>query len=385
MGFPNNTAAITATGGQYLRTDFAGNAEAEKVQDFLNNLHPAVATAHALFRQEMNDSVKPTVLMDDSPINRATTAASSLTTEAKAAGDAATFVARGAPTRMFNRMQTYHEGVAASRESQRIRLYGIEDSMDRGIDRSLISTMDHFERAFHFGQGTENTGGAPPKPRTHGLMSWAAWTGLEKRHGVASPAQVSDNMQDIPAKYWTSFYNAQGTILDRAMLYDQIFSVPWQIGHQVDGSFVLCGDKPMRLFAEMPHMPGRGSLNEREISARDQALIDIITMIETPAYGTFYLVPDRLMAIPSVQLDYTNTGLAVGTVGTIAAAIGQFNLDTSLLSIMASEFSIQVIDHIHYKQLATDGDYSAGMIGGEKLLQCEHLFGIAGAARVTAA
>lgn len=386
MTFPTNP---TDTGTMFLRSDFSGNAEAEKIQDWLNNMHPAVAIAHATFASEMEDSAQPTALMDDWPIDRTSTAISSIATSAKAAGAVATFSAadRVAPQRLFTKIATFHHGIAASRESQRVRYYGIDNPMDRGISRALVGTMDLFERMFLAGQGTAGTG-TTPKPISHGVISWAAWTGVENRHGTnPALATVGDGLQDIPRKYWTSFYNARGTPLNRDMYYAQVLDPGWQIGHQTDGAMIWAGPKPMKLFSEFNQLPGRGSLNEREIPARDEMLADIISVIKMPSYGTNYLVPNRLMGVPNITLDYSNDSGVGPQAGTVTDASGnsQFKLDSTILSIMPNEFSIQVIDHINYRELASDGDYSAGMVVGQKGLKCQHLFGIIGAGGVVAA
>ncbi len=372
---------MAAPANTTLRSTFTGTVEAESINDWLTHMHPATAPAHAMFRQEQADSAKPVALMDDWPIDRTTSAASSLLTEAKAEAASASVSTASTPSQLFTRMQTFHEGVAASRTSQRVKLYGIEDPMDRSVDRALIKVMDHFERAFHYGIGIESA-----NPRTHGLITWAAATGLERRHGT-NPALtvVGDGLQAVLSKYWSSMYNAQGATLTRDMFYDQILSIPYNIGFQVDGAFVLSPPGMMKLFSDMPHVPGRGAINEREIPARDQALMDIITIIQTPAYGEIYLVPDRLLGVPGITIGYQNTaGGFTGGVGTVTGTVGDVIVDKTILAVMPSEFSIKYLDNISYKELSTDGDYAVGMVVAEKCLAADHLFGICGATRVAA-
>lgn len=386
MGFPTNP---TDTGQMYLRSDFSGNAEAEKVSDFLNNMHPAVALAHATFESRMQDSVNPNVLMDDWPIDRTSSAISNMASAARAAGAAASYSAtsRVAPQRLLSKLATHSEAIAASRESQRVRYYGIDNPMDRGISRALIQVLDRNEWMFLAGQATAGTG-TTPKPVSHGIISLAAWTGLELRHGTnPALATVGDGIQDIPRKYWTSFYNAQGTPLSRDMFYDQVLSPGWQLGHQTDGAMIWGGPKPMKLFSDMNLIPGRGAINERSIPARDEAMIDVVSVVKVPSFGTMYLVTNRMMGVPNITLDYTNDVGVGPQAGTIldASGNGTFKLDSTILSIMPSELNIEVIDHIHYRELASDGDYSAGMVISQKGLSSQHLFGVIGAGGVVAA
>jgi len=393
---------MTAPSNQYLRTGSASvggfansgaGAEAESVHDMLNNMHPAVAVMHAIFDQPMTDSVKPTEMIDYHDIDRSASA-TTLTNFALQAGQATTVAAAKYPDRLFTRLQTFHEGLAVSRESQQIKLYGVTDAADYGLDNLLVRHMDIWERILHFSQGTEDLTGAAgtpagPKPRTQGLISWAAWTGLERRHATSAvPTVVGDGLQGIKKTYWTSFYNAGGTPLSRDLLYNQIIGPAWTLGHDSDGAMLMCGPKMMNSFADFNFVPGRGVINEREIPARDQAIEDIVTVITTPANGTLFLVPDRYLGIEGASIVYDNTTFARPTTeaasdnlrGTISAANnGTVYVDETILSVMPSKFKIQTMQGLSYKPLSTDGDYALGMLVAQKGLSCQNLFGICGA------
>src|SRR5689334_4799880 len=370
---------------QYLRTGFVGNAEAESVQDALNNLHPAVAPFHAVWGQEAIDSVAPIKLMADYPIDRSATAS---TTVALPAGQDATIAAaRGIPTRFFTRTQTISDGVAASRQSQQIRLYGIEDPLNHGIDQSLMFQMDNWERQFHFGLGTEDIGGVSgtppgPAPRTHGMMGWLQ-TGLELRNGT-NPAldPVGDGIQAIPRKYWPSFWDAGGTALSKSLYYDQILGPARRRGHITDGSLQFMSDRLMGLVADFGFVMGKGVVNERMIPARDQHLEDIIVTLQTPAYGTVYMVWDSIMSIEGPTTTINNTGGGfVGGAGTVNRSVPW---NETLFSVMPDYYDIGVIQPIDWKDLPSAGDYAVGMTIAEKCFRCAHLFGGAGATNLLA-
>ena len=377
---------MTASANQYLRVGSASAAalgpvgsavEAESVQDMLNNMHPAVAVLHAMFEQPGTDSVKPSAVIDYHDIDR-TTAATTLTNYALQAGQDTTVRAPKYPDRLFTRLQTFHEGIQASREAQQIRLYGVTDAFDYGVDNVLVAHVDIWERILHFEQGTENAGGtsgtpAGPIPRTHGLFSWCAWTGLESRHGSGVPTVVGDGLQDVKKRYWTSMFDASGSAFNRDLFYGQIIGPAWRRGHDSDGAMVLCGDQLMTAFADFNFVPGRGVINERTIPARDQAIEDIVAVITTPANGTMFLVPDRFMSIEGASLTYNNTGFS--SAGTVNKTIF---VDETILSVMPSKFSIPTLQGISYEEKASLGDYAFGMLVAQKGLLCQHLFGVMG-------
>ncbi len=384
---------------QYLRVKsasaggFAGaGVEVRDVQDYLNNMHPAVAVLHAMFDQPACSSVKPTENIDYHDIDRSTTAASGVDSLALGPGQSTTVRNAKYPAQLFTRLQTYHEGVATARESQQIMLYGVSDAHDYGIDNLLVRHVDIWERILHFGKGTEDTagvGGTPanPVPKTQGLLSWAAWTGLERRHGTnGSIVSVGDGMNRIGRTYWTSFYDANGTPMSRDLFYNQIIGPAWDLGQDTDGAFVLCGPKLMNTFADFNFVPGRGVINERNIDARDHRIEDIIQVIQTPANGLLYLTPDRFLGIQGAQRTYDNTGFALGSGASITAADnyrGTINktiyTDETVLTVMPSKFYIPTMLGISYKDLSTDGDYQLGMLVAQKGLACKHTFGVSGA------
>lgn len=389
---------MTAPSNQYLTTSGTGNTpgaetggfrgagiEVPSIQDMLNNMHPAVAVLHAMFEQPAADSVKPQAVIDYHDIDRTTTI-TNLSSYAMQAGQATMVRAPKYPSRLFTRLQTFHEGVAASRESQQVKLYGVTDSLDYGIDNLLVAHMDIWERILHFSQGTEDNpessgaayGGTPvgPKPRTQGLVAWAAATGLERRHGTA-PTVVGDGLQAVAKTYWTSFYDAAGTPLDRDLFYNSILGPAWSLGHDTDGCMILSGQKLMNVFAGFNFVPGRGVINERSIPARDAALMDIVTTITTPANGTVFLVPDRFLSVEGASMTFNNTAVGyVGGTGTINKTI---YMDETLLSVIPSKFEIPTMQGLSYKELSTDGDYALGMLVAQKGLLCKNLFGVAGA------
>lgn len=360
---------------------FAGaGLEIRDVQPYLNNMHPAVATLHAIFEQPACNSVKPTENIDYHDIDRSTTAAT-LTGLALGPGQPTTVRATKYPAQLFTRLQTFHEGVSTARETQQIGLYGVDDAHDYGIDNLLVRHMDIWERILHFSKGTEDTagtGGEPdnPVPTTQGLLSWAAWTGLERRHGLGVITTVGDGLQAIAKTYWTSFYDAGGSPLTRDLLYGQILGPAWDLGHDTEGVMALVGPKLMNSFADFNFVPGRGVINERQIGARDHRIEDIVQVIQTPANGAIYLTPDRYLGIAGASVSYDNTGAHVGGAGNITKSV---YVDETILTVMPSKFSIPTMLGISYRDLAVDGDYILGMLVAQKGLSCKHPFGIAGA------
>jgi hypothetical protein len=357
--------------------------EVRDVQDMLNNMHPAVATLHAMFEQPSCDSVKPTENIDYYDIDRSTTAAAT-STFALGAGQSTTLRASKYPSQLFTRLQTYHEAVSASRESQQIRLYGIDNAMDYGIEQLLVRHMDIWERILHFSKGTEDatgTTGEPdnPVPQTQGLFAWAGWTGLELRHGAGVITTVGDGLQAIAKTYWTSFLDAAGTPLSRDLLYGQILGPAWERGHDTDGCFLLCSPKMMNAFADFNFVPGRGVVNERTIGARDKRIEDIITVISTPANGEIFLTPDRYMGITGANVTFDNSALGTAGGGNGSMTARTVYVDETILTVMPSKFKIPTMLGLSYRDLPSDGDYSVGMLVAQKGLSCKNLLGIAGA------
>lgn len=390
MTAPSNQYLVTTGNGGSPESETGGfrgaGLEVPDIQDMLNNMHPAVAVLHAMFEQPACTSLKPQAPIDYHDIDRTTTV-TSVNSYAMQAGQATSVAAAKYPSKLFTRLQTYHEGVSSSREAQQVKLYGVTDSLDYGIDNLLVKHVDIWERILHFSTGTEDNpeggggsyGGTPdgPKPRTQGLLAWAAWTGLERRHGSGVPTTVGDGLQAIAKTYWTSFYDAGGTPLSRDLFYNSILGPAWALGHDTDGAMVMCGQKLMNAFADFNFVPGRGVINERSVPARDQALIDIVSVITTPANGTIFLVPNRFLSVEGASMTFNSTGGSfIGGTGTINKTV---YTDETLLSIIPSKFEIPTMQGLSYKELSTDGDYALGMLVAQKGLMCKNLFGIAGA------
>ena len=365
-----------------------------QVSEQIANLHPSVAVVRSLLGSENITTDDPQWPVDKYVLNRTLTTVSG---RMKAEGvDADTVTATGMiPTKLRNQTRILHAALKVSRTARQVRYHGITDTLDYAIDQLIHTIVNDSEMLFHWGLGTKIDGStaADDIPGLLGLVPWAAWTGLERRHGsqttTSSVTLPFATQTDVSSDYYSSFWDAGGVSLSRENLYGEILDPWWNIGGEVEGSFCLLGNKLMNLVADM-HMSSKGQVNERVLPARDKALVDCIMTIQTPGMGEFYLMVDRYLSIPGESVTIDNkpvltSGVAAAGTGTItSSSVGAatLNNDSTMLFVMPDLIKIGTLSPIAYSPLATDGDYVKGMVVSEETLIPSHPMAVAGASNL---
>lgn len=211
--------------------------------------------------------------------------------EAKQEGAVASDAAEIYPARLRSVMQINWESATVSGTDRASLHAGIDEPYEYRAYKTLTRVVQQAEKAMLFGVGTL------PNPTlnvraTQGLLTWAAMTGLQRFSAdftaVDPTASVTDKTGNvIPKAYFSTFFNAQGTNLDRSILTHSILGNAVANGFIADGAVGMASYKVKGLFTEMG-LTANGPINERKIDAQDRMFIDVVDAYQTVA-GTVYI------------------------------------------------------------------------------------------------
>jgi hypothetical protein len=267
---------------------------------------------------------------------------------------------------------------------------GMTDVFDYRAHQKFVKLLNNIENVLMYGTGspmTSGNAGTTDERRTQGLISWAAYTGVERMHGVSSPASMSDPYGvSIPSDYWSVFYNAAGANLSRQMLYNKILATYARAGGHPDGLLFHVGFKLKNLIADFGVRPDGADVNTRMIQASEQGTIDTIDWIRTPQ-GIVGFRNNRYLDIEgsTYTIDNTNSGpytpgnpATAGTVSITAQA------DETMIGFEPGQVAIGWYRAPQYQMVPTAGDYINFACVAEYALMVRHPLAVCGGCNLLA-
>lgn len=266
---------------------------------------------------------------------------------------------------------------------------GMTDVFDYRAHQKFVKLLNNIENVLMYGTGSPLTSGdtSPDERRTQGLISWSAWTGVERMHGVSSPTSMSDPYGvSIPSDYWSVFYNAAGANLSRQMLYNKILASFARAGGHPDGLLFHVGFKLKNLIADFGVRPDGTDVNTRMIQSSEQGTIDTIDWIKTPQ-GIVGFRNNRYLDIENktFTIDNTNSGpytpgnpATAGTVSITAQA------DETMIGFEPGQVAIGWYRAPQYQMVPTNGDFINFACVAEYALMVRHPLAVVGGCNLLA-
>ena len=343
-------AYVTNTGGSAKEVLIR-----EQLEDWVSIMDPTDAPLHSVLTPHPVQTRVVEYGVDNFGINYE---ASTITTEARAEGAAASDATETYPTRLRSVMQINWESATVSGTDRASLHAGIDEPYEYRAYKSLTRVVQQAEKAMLFGTGSvANPSTAPGvggKRETQGLVSWAAMSGLQRAD--ANVTSIEDNTGNIiPKAYFSTFFNAQGTNLDRSILTHSILGSAVANGFIADGAVGMASYKVKGLFTEMG-LTANGPINERKIDAQDRMFIDVVDAYQTVA-GTVYINWNRWF-----DRAYATTITPTTITGGTGATGVSVPWNESLVFMMPKYIRRGVFRGAYMRPLAADGDRDQFMV-----------------------
>lgn len=323
----------------------------EQLEDWVSIMDPTDAPLHSVLTPHPVQSRFVEYGVDTFGVNYT----SAPLGEAKAEGTAPTSETEIYPTRLRSVMQINWESATVSGTDRASLHAGIDEPYEYRAYKTLTRVIQQAEKAMLFGVGTLPNPAANVRA-TQGLLSWAATSGLQRfASDISSITSITDVTGNVmPKAYFSTFFNAQGTNLDRSILTHSILGNAVSNGFIADGAVGMASYKIKGLFTEMG-LTANGPINERKIDAQDRMFIDVVDAYQTVA-GTVYINWNRWFdRSGSTTISATVTG------GTgVASASVPWN--ESLVFMMPKYVRRGVFRGAYMRPLAADGDRDQFMV-----------------------
>lgn len=325
----------------------------EQLEDWVSIMDPTDAPLHSVLTPHPVQTRVVEYGVDNFGISYTTAP----TSEARSEGAAATLLEPEIyPTRLRSVMQINWESATVSGTDRASLHAGIEEPYEYRAYKSLTRVVQQAEKAMLFGVGTLANPGSGNKRETQGLLAWAANTGLQRfASDISSITSITDDTGNvIPKDYFSTFFNAQGTNLDRSILTHSILGTAVGNGFIADGAVGMASYKIKGLFTEMG-LTANGPINERKIDAQDRMFIDVVDAYQTVA-GTVYINWNRWF---DRQQSTTINPTVTGGTGAGSVSVPWYE---SLVFMMPKYIRRGVFRGAYMRPLAADGDRDQFMV-----------------------
>jgi len=325
----------------------------EQLEDWVSIMDPTDAPLHSVLTPHPVRTRVVEYGVDTFGVNY--TAAPS--SEAKSEGAQASDAAEIYPSRLRSVMQINWESATVSGTDRASLHAGIDEPYEYRAYKTLTRVVQQAEKAMLFGVGTLPNPASGNTRETQGLLHWCAASGLQRfAADFASQTSITDATGNVISKdFYSTFFNAQGTNLDRSILTHSILGTAVGNGFIADGAVGMASYKIKGLFTEMG-LTANGPINERKIDAQDRMFIDVVDAYQTVA-GTVYINWNRWFdRAASTTVNPTVTG------GSGGAGSTSVPWNESLIFMMPKYVRRGVWRGAYMRPLAADGDRDQFMV-----------------------
>lgn len=292
------------------------------------------------------------------------------------------------PTRLKAIAEINHFSKKISNSDRVAIMAGVTNPFDYRAHQLFIKLLNNIENVLMYGTGSPETSGEDgqnDERRTQGLISWSAWTGLQRVHGTGSLDNITDPYGvTIPANYWSLFFDANHSNLSRQMLYNKVLAHARRIGTKVDGMIFHVGYKVKNLIADFGVLPTGAVVNDRNVAASELMTYDDIDWIRTPQ-GLVGFRSNLYLDLEGNTFTVNNTGSPTYTPGDPASPGNvekTFQADETIIGWMPGYVSLGWYRQPHYQSVPTQGDYSWVAAAAEFGLIVRHPKAVIGAGNV---
>lgn len=280
------------------------------------------------------------------------------------------------PTRLKAIAQIDHFSKKVSNSDRVAILAGVTNPFDYRAHQLFIKLLNQIELILMYGWGSPSTSGdAADERRTMGLLFSTAWTGLQRMHGTSLSDVTDPYGVQIPADYWSVFYNAAGSNLSRQMLYNKLLATVRRVGANPNESIMHVGFKMKNLIADFGILPNGAEINRRNVAASELMTYDDIDWIRTPQ-GLIGFRSNLYLDLEGSTFVVDNTGPSASyTPGSPSSPGNQsvtFQADETIVGWQPGYVSVGWYRQPHYQAVPTTGDYSWVAAAAEYALVVRH-------------
>ena len=295
------------------------------------------------------------------------------------------------PVRARTVAEIKHHGMEMSGSDRPAVIAGMENPWDYRSGQLFTKHLNSIDNTLMYGLGAPETSGSGTDERkTQGLISNAAWTGLERSHGTAGRTEIEDVYGvKIPSSMWSVFHDANHSAVTLDSFYTNLITPLLTAGADLETNpwTFQCGYRVMQRVARFLIADGGVLLNERNRNADDASGSDYVNVFRLASGHTVSFRTNRWLNESSSTYSINNkeyTGYTPSTPSEPGTQERTLYGDQTIIGHEPGSVKILWYREPGFRNVATDGDYSRVACVSEFALKVDHPLCVGGMANVLA-
>lgn len=285
------------------------------------------------------------------------------------------------PTRLKAIAEIQHFSFTISNTDKTVVMAGADSTFGYRSGQLFTRLLNSIDNVLMYGRGSpETSGGSTDERMTQGLLSWAAYTGLERCHGTATT--LSDPYgTSIPSSMWSVFYDFNHTNITAESFYANIIRRLTNAGADLASSpwIFYGGDYLMTRIARFLITDGGVSINDRNVAASEGGGYDYLHWIQLPNGIKVGFRTNRWLDESSSTWTTDNRDTTPSSPTSEGTINKTFSGDQTLIGYEPGAVSIGWLREPGFERVPTSGDYSRVAAVAEFLLHVKHPLCVGGA------
>lgn len=282
------------------------------------------------------------------------------------------------PTKLRAIAEIQHFGMEISNTDRTVVAAGMESTYDYRAGQLFTKLMNSIDNVLLNGQGSPETSGQSDERRTQGLISWAAWTGLERVHGTKTSIEDPYGIT-IPGNAFSVFYDANHNVISSKMFYSQVIRRLLAAGADLSMPWMWdCGYGMIQDIARFLIADGGTPINDRNVDASGGMGYDYLATIKLPSGHVCSFRTNRWLDESSSTYTINNADYTPGSPTTEGSINKTFSGDQTLIGREPGTVRIGWLREPGFVNVATGGDFTRVAAVAEFMLQVDHPLCVAG-------
>ena len=280
-------------------------------------------------------------------------------------------------------------GVEMSGSDRAAVIAGMNDPWDYRVGKTFTKHLNSIDNTLMYGTGSPELAGTTNERRTQGLIQAAAWTGLERVHGVSAATSMADVYNtEIPKSMYSVFKDMEHTNITLESFYADLVSVLLTAGADMETSnwAFQCGYRVMQRVARFLIADGGLALADRNQSSDDTMGRDYLNSFRLASGDIITFRTNRWLnetddTFTINNLDSTPSTPTAGLEGTQNRT---FQGDQTIIGHEPGCVKVGWYREPGFREIDTAGDFSQIACVSEFALIADHYLSVAGAGNVLA-
>lgn len=260
------------------------------------------------------------------------------------------------PTKLRAIAEIQADAFSISGTDRTVDAAGMSSTFDYRSSQLFTLHLNRIDNVLMYGQGSPSTGAASTARQCQGLISWAAWTGLERIHGTKTAIEDPYGIT-IQDEDFSVFYDAEHAPITADMFYQQHVRRVLSAGGDMSQPWrYMMGYGLIQKAARFLILDGGIALNDRNEPASSGMGYDFLHAIKLPSGHVVTFQTNRWLDDEDSTFTINNTDYTPGSPTTEGSINRTFSADQTVIGFEPGAVTVGWLREPGFRQIQTAND-----------------------------